>query len=52
MIFIIFFSDLGDLFSEVGEIQPTLPPKQSRQTPTPTQGTIAIPRPPSRRGEV
>ncbi|GLH08953.1 Uncharacterized protein GBIM_14103 [Gryllus bimaculatus] len=45
------YADLGDLFSEVGEIQPTLPPKQSRQTPTPTQGTIAIPRPPSRRGE-
>ncbi|XP_066997349.1 F-BAR domain only protein 2 isoform X8 [Anabrus simplex] len=45
------YADLGDLFSEVGEMQPALPPKQSRQTPTPTQGTIAIPRPPSRRGE-
>ncbi|PNF33742.1 hypothetical protein B7P43_G11221 [Cryptotermes secundus] len=45
------YADLGDLFSEVGEIQPALPPKQSRQTPTPTQGSIAIPRPPSRRGE-
>lgn len=47
-----FWLDLGDLFSEVGEIQPALPPKQSRQTPTPTQGSIVIPRPPSRRGEV
>lgn len=45
------YADLGDLFSEVGEIQPALPPKQSRQTPTPTSG-IAIPRPPSRRSEV
>ncbi|XP_075217984.1 F-BAR domain only protein 2-like [Lycorma delicatula] len=44
--------DLGDLFTEVGDIQPALPPKQSRQTPTPTSaGSIAIPRPPSRRGE-
>ncbi|XP_069693089.1 F-BAR domain only protein 2 isoform X3 [Periplaneta americana] len=45
------YADLGDLFSEVGDIQPALPPKQSRQTPTPTQGSIVIPRPPSRRGE-
>jgi F-BAR domain only protein len=45
------FSDLGDIFAEVGEMQPALPPKQ-RQTPTPTAGSIAIPRPPSRRGDV
>ncbi|XP_075219585.1 F-BAR domain only protein 2 isoform X5 [Lycorma delicatula] len=46
------YGDLGDLFTEVGDIQPALPPKQSRQTPTPTSaGSIAIPRPPSRRGE-
>lgn len=46
------YADLGDLFSEVGDIQPALPPKQSTQTPTPTStGSIAIPRPPSRRGE-
>ncbi|XP_012277407.1 F-BAR domain only protein 2 isoform X2 [Orussus abietinus] len=39
----------GDLFSEVGDITPALPPKQSASS-TPT-GSIAIPRPPSRRGE-
>ncbi|XP_043281494.1 F-BAR domain only protein 2 isoform X2 [Venturia canescens] len=39
----------GDLFSEVGDITPALPPKQSVSS-TPT-GSIAIPRPPSRRGE-
>ncbi|XP_059490767.1 F-BAR domain only protein 2 isoform X8 [Neocloeon triangulifer] len=44
------YADLGDIFAEVGEMQPALPPKQ-RQTPTPTMGSIAIPRPPSRRGE-
>nr|CAD7441883.1 unnamed protein product [Timema bartmani]CAD7453200.1 unnamed protein product [Timema tahoe] len=46
-------ADLGDLFSEVGDIQPALPPKQSRSTPTPSQGqsSIAIPRPPSRRSD-
>ncbi|XP_065348397.1 F-BAR domain only protein 2 isoform X8 [Cloeon dipterum] len=44
------YADLGDIFAEVGEMQPALPPKQ-RQTPTPTAGSIAIPRPPSRRGE-
>lgn len=49
-----------DVFSEVGDIQPTLPPKQTRQTPTPTSrqtptptsaGPFALPRPPSRRSE-
>ncbi|XP_018354382.1 PREDICTED: F-BAR domain only protein 2 isoform X5 [Trachymyrmex septentrionalis] len=39
----------GDLFSEVGDITPALPPKQSASS-TPT-GSIVIPRPPSRRGE-
>ncbi|XP_063980405.1 F-BAR domain only protein 2 isoform X2 [Diachasmimorpha longicaudata] len=39
----------GDLFSEVGDITPALPPKQSASS-TPT-GSIAIPRPPSRRSE-
>lgn len=46
------YADLGDLFSEIGDIQPALPPKLSRSTPTPTtQSSIAIPRPPSRRGD-
>uniref|UniRef100_A0A1B6C7K9 MHD domain-containing protein n=2 Tax=Clastoptera arizonana TaxID=38151 RepID=A0A1B6C7K9_9HEMI len=45
------YTDLGDLFSEVGEIQPALPPKQSRQSSTTPTG-IVIPRPPSRRGEI
>ncbi|XP_011701106.1 PREDICTED: F-BAR domain only protein 2 isoform X3 [Wasmannia auropunctata] len=39
----------GDLFSEIGDITPALPPKQSASS-TPT-GSIVIPRPPSRRGE-
>ncbi|KAK0096582.1 hypothetical protein PV326_005078 [Microctonus aethiopoides] len=39
----------GDLFSEVGDITPALPPKQSASS-TPT-GSIAIPRPPSRRSD-
>ena len=45
-----------DLFDEVGEIVPALPPKQGRlQAPnsrgsTPTLGSIAVPRPPSRKG--
>ncbi|XP_076668817.1 F-BAR domain only protein 2 isoform X2 [Andrena cerasifolii] len=39
----------GDLFSEVGDITPALPPKQSASS-TPT-GSIVIPRPPTRRGE-
>ncbi|XP_046481953.1 F-BAR domain only protein 2 isoform X2 [Neodiprion pinetum] len=36
----------SDLFSEVGEITVALPPKQS-----PSASSIAIPRPPSRRGD-
>lgn len=53
------YSEL-DVFSEVGEIQPILPPKQTRQTPTPTfrqtptptsAVPFALPRPPSRRSE-
>ncbi|RZF42397.1 hypothetical protein LSTR_LSTR004205 [Laodelphax striatellus] len=50
------YADLGDIFSEVGEIQALPPTKHgpamssARQTPTPTS-SIAIPRPPSRRGE-
>ena len=39
----------GDLFSEVGDITSDLAQKQSASS-TPT-GTIALPRPPSRRGE-
>ncbi|XP_011298277.1 FCH domain only protein 2 isoform X1 [Fopius arisanus] len=39
----------GDLFSEIGDITPALPPKQSASS-TPT-GSIAIPRPSSRRSE-
>ncbi|XP_034933888.1 F-BAR domain only protein 2 isoform X2 [Chelonus insularis] len=39
----------GDLFPEVGDITPALPPKQSASS-TPT-GSIIIPRPPSRRSE-
>ncbi|XP_032683980.1 F-BAR domain only protein 2 isoform X9 [Odontomachus brunneus] len=39
----------GDLFPEVGDMTPALPPKQSASS-TPT-GSIVIPRPPSRRGE-
>lgn len=42
------YTNLGDLFSEVGEIVPALPPKQTtRVTPT----MISLPRPPSRRSE-
>lgn len=45
------YTELGDLFSEDGEL-PQPPPKQSnRQTPTPTSGYMSIPRPPSRRSE-
>ncbi|XP_031336053.1 F-BAR domain only protein 2 isoform X3 [Photinus pyralis] len=45
--------DLGDLFSEVGEIQsPAVSTtKTVRQTPTPTSGYMSIPRPPSRRSD-
>ncbi|KAF5272837.1 hypothetical protein FQR65_LT00433 [Abscondita terminalis] len=47
------YADLGDLFSEVGEIQspPVNTLKTVRQTPTPTSGYISIPRPPSRRSD-
>lgn len=46
------YADLGDLFSEVGEIQPQpVPGPKVRQTPTPTSGYMSIPRPPSRRSE-
>lgn len=45
------YADLGELLAEV-ETQPALPPKQSRQGgPLTPGGSIAIPRPPSRRGE-
>ncbi|XP_034253951.1 F-BAR domain only protein 2 isoform X4 [Thrips palmi] len=43
------YADLGELLAEV-ETQPALPPKQSRQG-TAGGSSIAIPRPPSRRGE-
>jgi hypothetical protein len=45
-----------DLFDEVGEIVPALPPKQGRlpapnsRGSTPTLSSIAVPRPPSRKG--
>jgi len=45
-----------DLFDEVGEIVPSLPPKQGRlpapssRGSTPTISSIAVPRPPSRKG--
>ena len=45
-----------DLFDEVGEIVPALPPKQGRvpapnsRGSTPTLAGIAVPRPPSRKG--
>ncbi|XP_026279722.2 F-BAR domain only protein 2 isoform X4 [Frankliniella occidentalis] len=45
------YADLGELLADV-ETQPALPPKQSRQGGSSTPGSsIAIPRPPSRRGE-
>ncbi|KAL1129960.1 hypothetical protein AAG570_012904 [Ranatra chinensis] len=45
------YSELGDLFSEVGDVQSGVQPRQ-RQIPTPTStSSIAIPRPPSRRSE-
>lgn len=41
--------DLGDIFAEVGEIQPAVPPKNSASRSTPTPGnTMSIPRPASR----
>lgn len=45
------YADLGDIFSEVGDIQPA-PTKSARQTPTPTSGYMSIPRPPSRKSDV
>ncbi|XP_046682070.1 F-BAR domain only protein 2-like isoform X2 [Homalodisca vitripennis] len=45
------YSDLQDLFQEVGVIQPSTVDTKQRQTPTPTSG-IAIPRPPSRRDDI
>ncbi|XP_037897922.1 F-BAR domain only protein 2 isoform X3 [Glossina fuscipes] len=59
------YADLGDIFSELGDVSISAPASanltktQSRQIPTPTSGTgtgtnssIAIPRPPSRRSEM
>lgn len=48
------YADLGDLFSEVGDLQASASTaqKSTRQTPTPTSGYMSIPRPPSRRSEV
>ncbi|XP_024219669.2 F-BAR domain only protein 2 [Halyomorpha halys] len=44
------YSEIGDLFSEVGEIQG--PPSKTNQSSTPTSASgIVIPRPPSRRSE-
>lgn len=51
------YADLGDIFSEVGDISASAPTsasisKSGRQIPTPTSASsIAIPRPPSRRSE-
>lgn len=44
-------SDLGEIFSEDGEIQPPVSKHPPRQTPTPTSGFMSIPRPPSRRSD-
>nr|XP_023026312.1 F-BAR domain only protein 2-like [Leptinotarsa decemlineata] len=45
------YAELGEIFSEDGELQQP-PAKQSqRQTPTPTSGYMSIPRPPSRRSD-
>ncbi|XP_037813809.1 F-BAR domain only protein 2 isoform X1 [Lucilia sericata] len=55
------YADLGDIFSELGDVSSSAPASanltktQGRQIPTPTSGTgssIAIPRPPSRRSEM
>ena len=54
--FLFFYAAGEDLFDEVGEIVPALPPKQGRlpapgsRGSTPTLSTIAVPRPPSRKG--
>lgn len=51
------YTDLGDIFSEIGDISVSAPAsanlsKINRQIPTPTSASsIAIPRPPSRRSE-
>lgn len=52
------YADLGDIFSEIGDISVSAPASatfaraNNRQIPTPTSGSsIAIPRPPSRRSE-
>ncbi|XP_030375016.1 F-BAR domain only protein 2 isoform X2 [Scaptodrosophila lebanonensis] len=55
------YADLGDIFSELGEVSSsapasaTLSKQSSRQIPTPTSAggsSIAIPRPPSRRSDM
>ncbi|XP_011208303.2 F-BAR domain only protein 2 isoform X3 [Bactrocera dorsalis] len=53
------YADLGDIFSELGDVSAsapasaTLSKSNSRQIPTPTSAnSIAIPRPPSRRSEM
>ncbi|CAH0562721.1 unnamed protein product [Brassicogethes aeneus] len=45
------YAELGDLFSEDGELQQPPPKQAARQTPTPTSGYMSIPRPPSRRSD-
>lgn len=44
-------SDLGEIFSEDGELQQPASKHPPRQTPTPTSGLMSIPRPPSRRSD-
>ncbi|KRG01729.1 uncharacterized protein Dmoj_GI10156, isoform D [Drosophila mojavensis] len=54
------YADLGDIFSELGEVSVSAPASATfskppgRQIPTPTSGgsSIAIPRPPSRRSDM
>ncbi|XP_072402087.1 F-BAR domain only protein 2 isoform X2 [Diabrotica undecimpunctata] len=45
------YAELGEIFSEDGEIQHPPPKHPPRQTPTPTSGYMSIPRPPSRRSD-
>ncbi|XP_057659052.1 F-BAR domain only protein 2 isoform X2 [Diorhabda carinulata] len=45
------YAELGEIFSEDGELQQPPPKHPQRQTPTPTSGCISIPRPPSRRSD-
>ncbi|CAH1153512.1 unnamed protein product [Phaedon cochleariae] len=45
------YAELGEIFSEDGELQQPPPKHQQRQTPTPTSGYMSIPRPPSRRSD-